>query len=635
VNRVGANRQLRIILSPSRSLSLSATVRLGLVVWVAIGACPRARAESVADGGHPPALGPLEQESLDDALAGRGLAIDPAPQGKLIGRVHIVSQDVFSLRDGRLRWLNHLHRTTRAPVLARELLLDLGQPWDDALVEESTRRIQSPAPFIIAGQQLYQPELSSVVAIVPVVSRTPGRVDLLLVTRDVWSLRTNATFEFQQDALTLFGASLSENNLFGWRKHASLGFGFDQGAYNYGPTYVDPNVRGTRLTLWAAATLYASRETGAQEGDDELVSLHYPLYSLASRWGAGIDVLHQSVVPRVFRGNSLRLVDLAATPNAESIPYAYRRRSVTVDANVVRSFGKAVLQRATVGYFVDGRRSEALPDFPGDAATARLFLAEWAPNEEQRSGPYVGYEAFTPRYVVLRNLGTFDLREHRHVGFSFRVRLTEGLPALGADVHASGLSVIAGGGFSPAGGYLSLTAGASARFLHGDGRLVDQAAGLAAYAVTPLIDGILRIVATLEVGSKRADTAHTPFVLGGAMAPRGYHLGELHGPAAMRGYQIGEFLGTTAFAGHLELRTAALAVGSQRVGMTAFYDVGHAARSLADLVPHDDVGLGIRWLIPQLGSSVVRVDWAVALQDGPLTRVGMPGRFTAGFQQVF
>ena len=67
------------------------------------------------------------------------------------------------------------------------------------------------------------------------------------------------------------------------------------------------------------------------------------------------------------------------------------------------------------------------------------------------------------------------------------------------------------------------------------------------------------------------------------------------------------------------------------------HDVGHAAPSLAALTPFHDFGIGLRWLIPQLNSSVVRIDWAIATQDSPsgLTRAGLPGRASAGFQQVF
>src|SRR5215831_2585801 len=178
-------------LRASRGRASAAVASLVIVVG---GAARSARSEPVPEDSGPPVLGQLEQESVGDALARLGLAIDPAPQGKIIGRIHVVAHEVFSPRDGRLQWFNLFHRTTRPGVLGRELLLAPGQLYDEALIDESTRNIQSPLPFVVAGRQLWPPDLSSVVAIVPVRSPIPGHVDLLLVTRDLWSLRFNSDF---------------------------------------------------------------------------------------------------------------------------------------------------------------------------------------------------------------------------------------------------------------------------------------------------------------------------------------------------------------------------------------------------------------------------------------------------------
>jgi hypothetical protein len=145
------------------------------------------------DGGKR-ALGKIEQESVDDALTKLGVRIDPAPEGKTIGRIYVVNQEVFSKRDWYLQLLNFFHWTTRGYILERELLLRPGQRWDQALVEETTRNLQSPPGLVVSGRTLFQPELSSVVVILPIASAIPGQVDLLLVTRDLWSLRLNTNF---------------------------------------------------------------------------------------------------------------------------------------------------------------------------------------------------------------------------------------------------------------------------------------------------------------------------------------------------------------------------------------------------------------------------------------------------------
>ena len=81
--------------------------------------------------------------------------------------------------------------------------------WDDEKVDESARMLHDP---------LY----STVVALLPVKSSEPGKVDLLVVTRDIWSLRLNTQYTFQQGSLTNLSISLSENNFLGRRNVLAL-----------------------------------------------------------------------------------------------------------------------------------------------------------------------------------------------------------------------------------------------------------------------------------------------------------------------------------------------------------------------------------------------------------------------------
>ena len=138
---------------------------------------------------------------------------------------------------------------------------------------------------------------------------------------------------------------------------------------------------------------------------------------------------------------------------------------------------------------------------------------------------------------------------------------------------------------------------------------------------SPPFARLARLVLYTETDAVRNDTRHTRYFIGGA--------------TGLRGYAIGEFDGSTAFVAHVELRSLPVAVFSQRFGALLFYDAGDASDSFATLVPHHDVGLGLRWLIPQLNSAVLRFDWAVATQTGVRTHPGLPGRLTAGFMQIF
>jgi hypothetical protein len=578
-----------------------------------------AAAPARADGGAPPPLGKLEQESVDEALAGLGLRVDPHPEGKTIRNITAVNQEVFSRRDWWFQWLNHFHRTTRPYILERELLLRPGQPYDQSLVEESTRNLQTPAQIPVGGRVFTGPDLSSVVVLLPVVSPVPGTVDLLAVTRDLWSLRFNTVFEFQQNTLSSLATSLSENNLFGWRKYLAVGFSMDQGSMWVGPTYFDPNIAGTRLQLYASANAYYTRLSSHYEGNTELFSLRYPLFSLASRWGAGVDVRHQDVILRSFRGNVVRLVPvLKPDGTTEDARYEYRRKITAVDASASRQTGQLFIHQVTFGYHADGRRSEVLPNFamPLDAP---FFLDQYTPVTETRSEPYVQYHFFTARYAVYRDLNTFDLRENAQLGPSATVRVAYGAPELGATFRTVPLS--ASLGWNVGTGDWLATASVSGSTRLRDGSFIDQTLTGQAFGATPRYRRLVRLVLAGQAAAARNDTQKTLYALGG--------------DNGLRGYAIGDFLGTSLLVAHVELRTMPLAIFSQRFGAVAFYDVGDAASSFSTMFAKHDLGLGLRWLIPQLNPTVIRFDWAIATQSTGFTRAGFPGRFSAGFQQGF
>ena len=569
-------------------------------------------------------LGRLEREALDDALRARGLVVDPAPEGKTIGQIHVLNHEVFSARDWYFQLLNIFHRTTREPLIRREALFAPGQPYQAELIAETRRNLQNP-------------DLSSVVVIVPVVSPAPGTVDVLIVTRDVWSLRLNTDFQIEQapdqpTRLVSLTSSLSENNLFGWRKQVSLYFVMDQGSIAVGPTYIDRNIAGSHLTLSASARALFSRVGFDSEGSTSSVVLRYPLYALSRRWAAGLSVGHSAGVVRVFSGHELARVNLDATPETESLPFIYRTRTFGTGASVTRSFGTEVIQRVSLSHSYSVVRPSFTDDFPMDEQARAGFAREFMPRSERVSSVALGYSLFTPRYVSYRDLDTFDLREDRLLGPSADARLSRAARVLGSDRDFYGLSASAGWTFGWLEGIQGISAGWSSR-VEG-GRLTDQAYSTSASAVSPVLKRAVRVIATIGAGAVVDDTRKTFSYLGVDSGLRGYAIAELRGKAWM--------------AGHLETRSMALPVASFRLGGLVFYDVGDAAspdpgtgtgleravRSVSGLRPKHDVGLGLRLLIPQLNAYVIRLDWAVPFQTTAKTRAGFPGRFFVGFGQA-
>jgi hypothetical protein len=578
------------------------------------------------------ALGVLERQAAEDALAARGLRVDPAPEGKRVGTIHVVNHEVFSPRDGYFQLLNVFHRSTREQIIRREVLLQPGQPYVEALAEETVRNLGDS-------------DLSSLVAILPVLppaGAAPGQVDLLVVTRDVWSLRFNTEFDFGEGEFRSLSTSLSENNLGGWRKRFSFAFNLGRGAWQVGPTYVDPNIAGTRLSFSGSFRATYTRDadpdvraqhaglgglTGHQEGYSAGGRLSYPLFSLASRWGASLGASTSNGVSRAYAGKNLRLIDLRGTPAREALPYAYRLRSSSVDSQIMRSLGQRVLHRIAVGHSLSTVRPDFLRDYPPqDPVERAAFAAQVFPRSERLSSVYLSYVLFTPRYRVYRDFGTYDLREDVLLGPSVSASLSRAVSWLGSEYVYTGMSASVGWTLDLGNGLQKATVGWSGAVR--DGRLVDQNRSASLFVASPMLRHV-RLIG--EVGASVLVDNTRPNVY--------YTVGAENG---LRGYATGEFLGQASWLGHLEARSSSLPLWALRFGMVGFFDAGHAADRVANLSAKMDAGLGLRLLIPQLNFYVLRVDWAIPFQNGEVaptggvyTTAGLPGRISAGFKQVF
>jgi Omp85 superfamily domain len=555
-------------------------------------------------------LGSFEQKALRHGLMTRGLVIDPAPDGKTVRRLHVVNMPVFGVEEGFLRWFNRFHVTSREEVVAREVLLQPGDPWDEGRLDETRRRLRDPL-------------FTALVVAAPVRAEggAPGEVDLLVVTRDIWSLRMNSNYEVQQDVLSALSLSLAENNLFGLRKQIALVFNMDLGKYTLGPRYLDNNIAGTRLTLASQADAVFNRYTSELEGTQSTTSFAYPFWSLDSKWGASVDVTHFDAVRRSFFGTELRGYE---TAEGVVLPWEYDELDVDVESIVARQTGDSVKHRFGVGHRLELQRPEVRDDFPGDDAAREEFEREVLPRSERSSTVFARYTLFTPTYAVYRNVSSFDLAEDQRLGPEIIAELGTAVKPLGSEVNFLSGSLSFGWAFAlPAEGLVRLNS--SATFRREDGDYIDMLRSAEAIAVSPQFFG-MRLAARAHWSGLFDDTGNRFFTLGG--------------DNGLRGYPINAFIGNAPEAArvlaNVELRSQAVPVLFTRVGGILFWDAGHAADCYrgceSPLTIHQDVGFGMRVLIPQMQPYVFRFDWAVPLTG---STAGLPGRFIAGVNQVF
>ena len=512
-------------------------------------------------------LGKLEREAVDDALALRGLSIEPAPQGKIIGTVHVVNLDVFLARERvPLVWANIFHRTTREHHVRRESLLQAGDRYDQDLAEETTRNLRDPSR-------------SNVVAVLPVKSSTPGMVDVLIVTRDVEPALQRGFRSRQNHSSTSRGRC--RRTTCSRRKYLAAVFVMDQGEMAFGPHYIDPNILGTRLQLEAAFAWIWKREigqiaAGPLEGSSSHVHLEYPLYSLASRSGAAADFSHVDGVVRLFEGTQLRPFPLdgvsrstcdpvptTVAPGVPTVPWVYGLRKLNTSETVTRSFPTPwVIQRVTAGHEIGLVRPSFTSDFPYPEGSPerQQFASRAFPLSERVSDLFLRYELFTPRYRTFRDLDTFDFREDIRLGPALSLKAGQAGTWIGSQNDLSIFQASASLVQEALGGLNSVGASWEARLSGGE--VTDQLVRARVTLATPVLAHLLRVVATGNLGLLYRNTRKRLFSVGGDSGlgsyPEDANSRLQAYDSVLRGYPVGEFVGCGAqVVGRVETRHGA------------------------------------------------------------------------------
>lgn len=571
----------------------------------------------------------LEKASIRRVLKGLALEVEPSPWGKTIGKIIVQNEDVFA-EDNWLRFFNNFHVTTRAKFLRRELTFNEGEVWNPELISESSRRIRDPL-------------FTSVVAILPIKSAVEGQVDVLVVTRDIWSLRLNTQYAIQENSLTNLSVSISENNFLGRRKTVALAMLMDQGSISVGPLYIDKNFLGryldfrfriekilTRQSLDVVAadgTRIPTTDPGGlqddgtfrSEGNAVTVALSRTLWSLASKWGGGASFSYRNAISRSYFGGGLRPVDAPTTPELDNLPREYRMRVWSVRASATRQWGSALKHQLEAGYNVSSTEPSLLPNFPIDPVLRAEFIDEVFPRDELISNPFVEYSLFLAKFKTVRNVDTFELAEDVRLGPTLGLGLAQSLKFLGSDFNFTRPSLTFSWTF-PWGrdGYYRLSTGGQMRIQGGE--TIDNTATAQVRAVTPTF-GHLRLLAQAHTETRWNDTQNTFYTLGSE--------------AGLRAYRVGQFIGDRRVVGQVELRTVPIPVWVLRAGGVLFYEGGGADDTFKRMSIYHDVGIGIRTLIPQTSRELFRFDLAFPLVDAePGIRAGIP-RFTAGFDSYF
>ncbi|CAN5874728.1 hypothetical protein BH11MYX2_BH11MYX2_40460 [soil metagenome] len=568
-------------------------------------------------------LSSLERSSIRRAIEARGYVIEPSPWGKRIGVVNVYNEDVFAEKNRWLQLLNFFHYTTRESTIRKDLVVETGEVYDQQIVDETARHLRDPT-------------FTSVIAIVPVVSKTAGSVDLLVVTRDIWSLRLNTQYTFQQGSLTNLSMAVSENNFLGFRTLVAGTVLMDQGTLALGPLLLDKNFVGKHFEFRAAASTIINRDKffngdWANEGSTSSVRVTKTLWRLSEKWGANVAFSHRFAIERSYLGIRPRpvycpdgaarcqfptLTQAKSLPEGEVFDYRYRNRSYSTSASTTRQWGHDLKQQIAFGWNYD-RLTYAIRanEFSGTPDQLVAFSNTVLPVSENNSVPYVEYSFFQPRYKTRRNVQTYDLAEDLRSGANFDVSYGLGLEAWGSSRNFQRGGITAGYtlGFAQD---ASATLSGSYATRYQDGEFRDNTASSNVRVVTPSFGGHGRFVAEASFATRWDDRV-----------TRFYFIGSDNG---LRGYDINEFFGKRLASTQIEYRTTPIPIWVFRAGGVVFGEAGAAADTVGEMKIRPDAGFGVRALVPQTSRELFRFDLAFPL-DG---RSPTP-HFIAGFQSDF
>lgn len=193
--------------------------------------------------------------------------------GAVVGHIEIDNENIFDLENPKdnnwlFRLADHLHPKTRQGTIADQLLFHTGERYSRHLLDESARILRGNPYFYDAS-------------IVPVAYHD-GKVDVLVMTRDVWTL--NPGFNFSRSGgKSQTGFKIEEINTLGTGTSVSLAHSDSVDRSESDIEVRNPHTLGSWFTTDIA---YGS----LSDGKMRRFILDRPFYSLETRHAGGITL---------------------------------------------------------------------------------------------------------------------------------------------------------------------------------------------------------------------------------------------------------------------------------------------------------------------------------------------------------
>lgn len=492
-----------------------------------------------------------------------------------IGEISIQIGNVFDESDPTedkklFRLVNRLRRKTRKRVVRRDLLFESGDPFSRRVLDETERLLRSKS-YLFDAQIVpveYRPEQDG----------KEGEVDLVVKTRDVWTLSGGASFSRSGgENSTRF--HVEDTNFLGTGKELAVSRQSDVDRSRSEFKYRDFNLLGSRAQL----------ELRLQENSDgyrRLVKLRRPFYALDTRRSMGLTLLTEERIDPLFdRGEVVS-------------EFGHRIEQFSADWGFSKGLQDGFARRWSVGFsFLRDQFEQS-----GDRSPM-----EELPADRTLSYPWVGFDLVEDRFIEAVDLDKIARVEDLNLGSEISARVGWSSPAFGGDRDEALIGISASTGFHLGDGRLLLLAGEGGTRWSSEGFANAALSGSARYYRRNF--GRHGFFAEFEAAAVENLDAEQQLLIGGDSGLRGYPLRFQSGDRRLllsleqRFYWKGELFKLA------------------RVGAAFFFDAGRAwfagAPNEGTLGVLKDVGFGLRFVPTRSsGKAVFHVDVAFPLDAG-------------------
>lgn len=315
--------------------------------------------------------------------------------GARIGSISIRALDIFDTsrpdeNTALFHTANRLHVETLQSTIRDRLLFVEGEPYRAQRLKESERLLRDT-------RYLYD-------AVITPIRYADGKVDIEVVTRDVWTLNPGVSFG-RSGGKNTSGFELEELNLLG--RGIELNFKQNQ--------EIDRDITALRIfdpqighSWWSARADYEDNS----DGSVERFMLDHPFYSLETRWAGGVNL------------ESIDQIDSRYALGERVGEYRARRREQTAYVGHSKGLNNGYVWRWSGGYTRDERQFDPVP------GSSRPTLV---PDDRELAYPWAQLEWLEDDFRTERNRDQIERTEDRQYGWRVRARLGYSSGSFGAD----------------------------------------------------------------------------------------------------------------------------------------------------------------------------------------------------------